>query len=562
MNVEIVNNVIFLILLLAGCVASACLVCFAIPDLKWEKGALSCFISRFKDDKKKVEDRRKLWTEQHPDGNAEEDAYLDFMDLHGRVSTDGRIRHYHDSSEVHEEAVLGKREGTETRRRSYIADRLYVILCAASTANLVRKVPPLTDLHELTQQQERGKWPTALFRALTPAMLVIGILGTLIGVHLQLARPDFMAKGTIQQLGIALAPGIMAVLCTIVCIILRGWYNKRYAAFTSKLDQFTLESLLPFFRLKGEIQEDAQTFSRNMENITALNFENWGRKLGDYMEAVEKCRCACTSLPATCGKAIGKLAELENCCLNNLQLLKQRGAELDSNHGSLCNLARRLAHHSHQTATQLSSIPAPLQQTAEQAAHLAIMAQNRGPELDAAWQRIYTGSITARADIARMAVPYSADFGKGSDDFRDWLQSGLGTAEQGYADAAAPTRKLLDNMAAQVQTVKLNTAFIRKGCESLETAAQNLKPLITGIREQRCGMWKSAAASLDKWRERYGREWLDSENESLYPKGWEGIKMRTRDLLDRCRRFLYGGVPGWVCCFVFFAGLGAFLYWG
>lgn len=145
----------------------------------------------------------------------------------------------------------------------YVSDRLYAILSSVNTNNLVRKAPPLEDLHELTMQRERGGVATSLFRMIAPGILVLGILGTLLGVHQRLAEVD--EKG-VFVLSDALMPGAYAVFFTVIVMACRGYYNGALSRFVSDFNEYTLTCLLPFFRPVSQSQADLNSLEQAMYN--------------------------------------------------------------------------------------------------------------------------------------------------------------------------------------------------------------------------------------------------------------------------------------------------------
>lgn len=145
-------------------------------------------------------------------------------------------------------------EKVNLHHAGYVADRLYAILCSVSTSNLVRKSPPLEDLHELTIQKERGSASTSVFRMLIPSILVLGILGTLVGVHEKLLLID--KELGLVELADALLPGAIAVGATVVVMMYRGVYNKTLSRFVAAFNEYTITRLLPFFRPISQSQAD------------------------------------------------------------------------------------------------------------------------------------------------------------------------------------------------------------------------------------------------------------------------------------------------------------------
>lgn len=163
------------------------------------------------------------------------------------------------------ELINSKLEG-KTDGLYYVAERLDAIISAVRKTNRVRMAPSLTDLHNLTMQSEQGKKSTSLFRAITPSVLVLGIFGTLWGVHHFLKMVNEVHQDAINQLSQALLPGGGAVLVTIVLIILREYYNKRLSSFIKELDNYTITDLLPFFQPQDTLVEVADRFVSSLKS--------------------------------------------------------------------------------------------------------------------------------------------------------------------------------------------------------------------------------------------------------------------------------------------------------
>lgn len=557
-----INDVILLLLLLVGCVSAACLLCFALPNLQQEKLALDKCRDKFFEIKDSLAQSEGRKAEGKGGDPVESDAYWDFLDFFKRIKKDEQgniveIQHFSAATELPGAIAVG--ENGKGRRSSYISDRLFVILCSVSTANLVRKAPTLTDLHELTQQQERGEFTTALFRALTPSMLVTGILGTLIGVHNQLRVLDTNAG--IEQLVSALGPGIMAVLGTIICIVLRGVYNNRYAAYTKDLDEFTLKHLLPFFRPKGELQADVETFKDNMEDIIHLDYDDFGKKIADYQQAVNECHRVCNLLPQQCGSGLTFLSNTE---LSIRSIIRQRKAlqtEIDEAHADYSHLARRFAMLNLQVATGMTELAEHLQETANQGMQLTSVLKIMKASADADWCRIYAASRLMRERLVGVRLPDHVAMVEKSEALRRWWQKEMAEMEAGYGEVAAPIAGNLIEMAQQMHEVSQNTDVIAAYQRHFVQAAEKVKPLVTHSREKRVEMWHIVAAQLRKWLEKYDENWKTSAREGGYPKGWAGIYMRLRDALSYARSFFYPTWWGRSCGIALIIVFLTFLYW-
>lgn len=132
-------------------------------------------------------------------------------------------------------------------------------------------IPDLTDMHELTLHNETGRFCTATMNTIISCLLICGILGTLLGVHIVIKEVQTDGISAIGELPKALMPSMLAVGFTIVLIILRGIYLAQVEQYVSQLDRFTLERLLPIFTpRKEELQRSASELQELSEKISEL----------------------------------------------------------------------------------------------------------------------------------------------------------------------------------------------------------------------------------------------------------------------------------------------------
>ncbi len=99
-------------------------------------------------------------------------------------------------------------------------------------------LPSAGDLREITLQTELSRTAPASLNTLVHILLVLGICGTLLGVHLALG------KGYVHNIGMgdlkpALLPSMCAVIGTVVLIILRAIYAARVDRYLVRLDEWT-----------------------------------------------------------------------------------------------------------------------------------------------------------------------------------------------------------------------------------------------------------------------------------------------------------------------------------
>lgn len=190
----------------------------------------------------------------------------------------------------------------------YVSDRLYAILQSISDRNLVRKTPELSDLHELTMQRERGGKSIATFRALAPCILVLGILGTLLGVHNRIA--DVSTEG-ITALTEALIPGALAAFFTISVVWSRGGYNRKLSEFISDFDEYTLVTLLNFFQPKAQSETDFENLKQNLQKVcdSRERMECILKGIGRFRAVFCRTEQACAELLKKTQDNMSKMAE-------------------------------------------------------------------------------------------------------------------------------------------------------------------------------------------------------------------------------------------------------------
>lgn len=102
-------------------------------------------------------------------------------------------------------------------------------------------LPKLEDLHELTLRNEQSRTSTSMMTTIVSILLILGILGTLTGVHSTMQEEVFNP----QVLDEALQPSIGAVIGTIILMILKGVYLCSVDRYVARLDALTISHMLP-----------------------------------------------------------------------------------------------------------------------------------------------------------------------------------------------------------------------------------------------------------------------------------------------------------------------------
>jgi hypothetical protein len=128
-------------------------------------------------------------------------------------------------------------------------------------------LPSLGELHSLVARRERSRKSVRFASGLAASLLIIGIAGTLLGIHPLLTKFSInpTADGTIdasknaQQvmdlvagLGKAFLPSLTALFGTICIVLFRGFYVRSAQKLASRIDGFVVESLFPAFKPKSQ----------------------------------------------------------------------------------------------------------------------------------------------------------------------------------------------------------------------------------------------------------------------------------------------------------------------
>lgn len=167
----------------------------------------------------------------------------------------------------------------KTRSRYHLSKRVDTMLQALENdPTKAKELPELHDLHELTLQDELGYASSATLRTVISFLLILGILGTLTGVH-SVVLNDAGAALT-RAMASALLPSMLAVGSTVVLMLLRGVYSAKVDAFLEELDFYTMTVLSPRLqpasdtqRNKGELKKAIDTFSKNADKIKTASDE-------------------------------------------------------------------------------------------------------------------------------------------------------------------------------------------------------------------------------------------------------------------------------------------------
>ena len=179
-------------------------------------------------------------------------------------------------------------------------------------------MPTLDELHALTLLAEHNRHPVRVLNTITSIFLIMGILGTLYGVHESL---PFVAAERIELKDVAdaLLPSAFAVICTIILIILRSLYRHKVNLLLGRLDRHTLRFYFPLFRL-DELNE--QTIKELDNGVTELGLSFKG--IAGSIQLMEEIPAKIEGTGRQLEAVAGKLDSVSRSLIREKSFLKEK----------------------------------------------------------------------------------------------------------------------------------------------------------------------------------------------------------------------------------------------
>lgn len=131
----------------------------------------------------------------------------------------------------------------------------------------IGEVSGLQDLHELTLQSELSRTCSSGMNTIISFLLILGILGTLTGVH------GVIRTGVkdVSALAPALEPSQWAVGFTVILLMLRGMYLRMVDRYIYRLDKLTMDCLRPALSPgKTEDEESEQALQKIEQTLRTI----------------------------------------------------------------------------------------------------------------------------------------------------------------------------------------------------------------------------------------------------------------------------------------------------
>lgn len=168
---------------------------------------------------------------------------------------------------------IEKKEGLLYQRIDIIL-KSYEISYKGDNSNVI--LPSLKALHEISVHKEFSRLDSASVKSILSFLLILGILGTLTGVHVFL-RTDIRSGLNMKELAEALLPSAWAVFFTVVLMFFRSLYICKVQDYIKLLDELTMSRILPSLSTKSSINSkmpDALKVSLVNNQYTDFEFKD------------------------------------------------------------------------------------------------------------------------------------------------------------------------------------------------------------------------------------------------------------------------------------------------
>lgn len=194
-------------------------------------------------------------------------------------------------------------------------------------------LPSLNNLRVLAAAAEMSRQPAWILKSIAATLLIVGIMGTLYGVH-QALPVEAGVRIDMLQVRAALLPSAIAVGGTILFTLLRGWYLRDVAEHLGRLDRHTLRFYFPMFRTGSldesryqelgkyvaDLNSSLDDISRTVDALSASRMQ--GLSIRDFpVPSVKLDKLASQML--TAGHTSAQLAELEGSLLFQADAVNQ-----------------------------------------------------------------------------------------------------------------------------------------------------------------------------------------------------------------------------------------------
>ena len=162
------------------------------------------------------------------------------------------------------------------KRRKKVIDELGDKKSEKDGETLLPVLPEMSDFHELSLHRESHRSSTAWLYAVVSVLLIMGICGTMLGVHGVLDVDDG-SHMRLEDILSVLEPAKTAVVCALIALILKELYARGVESCMVKLDSYTICELLPS-KEKESVKSERDKYYRDRAN----DMKDIHRQIGDF----------------------------------------------------------------------------------------------------------------------------------------------------------------------------------------------------------------------------------------------------------------------------------------
>lgn len=441
---------------------------------------------------------------------------------------------------------LLQKSASNSLRTSYIAERLYIILCSVHQDNQVRLAPPITALHAMASQRHAAALSISFFRAVIPSVLVLGILGTLLGVDNTL--PLLQNSESVTPMARALEPGAIAVFCTVILLVCRRFYTSKWTKFLCEIDDFTIKTLLPFLQPRGLLDVAAENAQNQLRVVlkNEVHPDEWKDSVKRLLDAAEIWKTT-----YMINKIGGVCHFVKNSLPNLVDLLITLAGCRDKFNARRDKLSNRVA--------RLQDLVSQYDQTVGSRYEKMAACCAKAEELLSVEQEMANKLLPLLREVQEIKEKMGSDRENMPEEIGDILVS-LDTSLllnklETLSVWCGKQEYVMSGITAQVESAKESLDSIRNSGQRFEKACAELNGYSAelvktfGVSEQ-SEEW--CADLRENVSREVGREILQVQGSAqdngkipdMYPHGWGGMRMKLRDIIRRIRGFLYGNAYG------------------
>ena len=285
------------------------------------------------------------------------------------------------------EAKLNKKQ---ISRNSHLGMRLQQLI-SITLSERHMQLPSIGDMRALSQEYEQGKLYCILQQNIVSTLLIIGICGTLYGVHTYLGGKN----NGLEDLKPALEPSMYAVGFTILLLILRAIYTRWLYSYLNKLDRYTLDTLVPALQPNDDYESVTDEL---VKTITPLKQGAW--KMSSSAESMHKLFAGMKAsidklvdMATTLQRMIGKQKDLANILSSRARATQEQSKRLGELQKNMSYMSTDMQQQAQKLAECNRAVHATIEQIGEYEQSSKKLDRLSNSEGSGIWQKIYDAAL-------------------------------------------------------------------------------------------------------------------------------------------------------------------------